>query len=114
METLTLTLPPQLITLPTQDELPSDDGVPMETQRHKMQADLLIDALYPWLEQRSDGYVGGNMFVYEAIETNERGWLLSQRLELALVRWQGAKKAQQKADRLAAKLRELGINPEKI
>jgi Uma2 family endonuclease len=60
----TLTPPSQLITLPTQDELPSDDGVPMETQRHKMQADLLIDALYPWLERRNDGYVGGNMFVY--------------------------------------------------
>ena len=64
METLTRPPLPQLITLPTQDQLPSDDGVPMETQRHKMQADLLIDVLYPWLEQRDNGYVGGNMFVY--------------------------------------------------
>ncbi|HEY9865408.1 MAG TPA: Uma2 family endonuclease [Candidatus Obscuribacterales bacterium] len=53
-----LTLPP------TQDELPYDDGVPMETQRHKMQMDLLIDPLIPWLEPREDGYVGGNMFLY--------------------------------------------------
>ena len=53
------------ITLPpTQDELPYDDGEPMESQRHKMQMDLLIEALYPWLEAREDGYVGGNMFVY--------------------------------------------------
>ncbi|MBO1351833.1 MAG: Uma2 family endonuclease [Hormoscilla sp. GUM202] len=49
---------------PTQENLKSDDGIPMETQRHKVQIDMLIDALLPWLEQRSDGYVGGNMFVY--------------------------------------------------
>jgi Uma2 family endonuclease len=36
----------------------------METQRHKLQMDILIDALFPWLEAREDGYVGGNMFVY--------------------------------------------------
>ncbi len=28
------------LTLPTQDELPCDDGIPMETQRHKMQSDI--------------------------------------------------------------------------
>ncbi|WP_254174127.1 Uma2 family endonuclease [Planktothrix pseudagardhii] len=53
-----------IILPPTQDELPCDDGVPMETQRHKLQMDLLIDQLIPWLEQREDGYVGGNMFLY--------------------------------------------------
>ncbi len=47
-----LTLPP------TQDGLPYDDGVPMESQRHKLQMDLLIDALIPWLDAREDGYVG--------------------------------------------------------
>lgn len=52
------------IKLPTQDDLPCDDGVPMETQRHKMQMDLLIEVLYPWLEQRDNGYIGGNMFIY--------------------------------------------------
>jgi Uma2 family endonuclease len=41
--------------------LPSDDGIPMETQRHKMQMDLLIDSLYPWATQREGG---SNMFVY--------------------------------------------------
>ena len=58
------TIPFGLILPPTQDELPFDDGVPMETQRHKMQMDLLIDPLIPWLEPREDGYVGGNMFLY--------------------------------------------------
>ena len=50
--------------LPTQDDLPYDDGVPMETERHKVQMDLLIYSLEPWLEQQGSGYVGGNMFVY--------------------------------------------------
>jgi Uma2 family endonuclease len=49
---------------PTQAELPYDDGVPMESQRHKLQMDILIDALTLWLAERPDGYVGGNMFVY--------------------------------------------------
>ena len=55
---------PTVLTLPTQDELPSDDGIPMESQRHKLQMDLLIYPLIPWLKNREDGYVGGNMFVY--------------------------------------------------
>ena len=45
-----------------QNELPSCDGIPMETERHKLQMDLLINSLKPWLGERS--YVGGNMFVY--------------------------------------------------
>lgn len=52
--------------LPTQDDLPCDDGVPMETERHKKQMELLIDSLEPWLGER--GYVGGNMFVYFSLQ----------------------------------------------
>ena len=52
------------LTLPGQDQLPCDDGEPMETQRHKLQMDLLIETLDSWLEGREDGYVGGNMFIY--------------------------------------------------
>jgi Uma2 family endonuclease len=52
---------------PTQAELPCDDGIPMETQRHKLQMDILIDTIQPWLAQRADGYVGGNMFVYYSL-----------------------------------------------
>ncbi len=36
----------------------------METLRHRMQMELLISSLEPWLDQREDGFVGGNMFVY--------------------------------------------------
>ena len=53
-----------LSTPPTQDELPCDDGVPMETERHRLQMELLINTLNPWLAQGKKGYVGGNMFVY--------------------------------------------------
>ncbi|OYD91195.1 hypothetical protein CDG76_28540 [Nostoc sp. 'Peltigera membranacea cyanobiont' 210A] len=52
---------------PTQAELPYDDGIPMESPRHKAQMDLLIDALIPWLEEREDGFIGGNMFVYYSL-----------------------------------------------
>jgi Uma2 family endonuclease len=40
----------------------------METQRHQFQMELLINGLLPWLDQRDDGYVGGNMFVYYSME----------------------------------------------
>jgi Uma2 family endonuclease len=49
---------------PTQDELPCDDGEPMETASHRQQMILLIETLQPWLDQRPDGYAGGNMFLY--------------------------------------------------
>jgi len=63
MADLTL-IAPNLILPPTQATLPCDDGIPMETQRHKVQLELLIDPLMLWLAQRTDGYIGGNMFVY--------------------------------------------------
>ncbi len=66
--TLIETVTPDIALPPTQDDLPCDDGIPMETQRHKLQMDLLLDPLIPWLSERDDGYVGGNMFVYFSIE----------------------------------------------
>ena len=54
----------EITRLPTQDELPYDDGEPMETGRHRLQMELLIRTLQPWLDQRGSGYAGGNMFVY--------------------------------------------------
>jgi Uma2 family endonuclease len=53
---------------PTEDELPSDDGMPMETQRHALQLQLLIDPLRLYWTDRQDVYVGGNMFVYFSLE----------------------------------------------
>ncbi len=54
---------PDLKLPPTQDQLPCDDGIPMETARHKWQMELLVNPLTTWLANR-DAYVGGNMFVY--------------------------------------------------
>lgn len=48
---------------PGEDELPSDDGEPMETERHRQQMNLLLDSLRSaWRRRRF--YAGGNMFVY--------------------------------------------------
>jgi len=50
---------------PTQHELPCEDEENLETERHKLQMDLLIYPLRDWLtRQQRDGYVGGNMLVY--------------------------------------------------
>ncbi|MGF1522441.1 MAG: Uma2 family endonuclease [Leptolyngbyaceae cyanobacterium] len=61
LASLGVTLPP------TQAELPYDDGEPMESQRHQLQMELLMDGLGSWLEAREDGFVGGNMFVYYSL-----------------------------------------------
>jgi Uma2 family endonuclease len=53
---------------PTEDELPCDDGMPMETQRHALQMQLLIDPLRLSWADRMDAYVGGNMFIYFSLE----------------------------------------------
>lgn len=50
--------------LPGQDELPCEDGEPMETGFHDAQNALLKDTLLEaWVERR-DFFVAGNMFVY--------------------------------------------------
>ena len=53
---------------PTQYDLPCSDGNKMETFRHKLQMDILIETLQPWLRARSDGFIGGDMFVYYSLE----------------------------------------------
>jgi Uma2 family endonuclease len=53
---------------PTEDELPYDDGMPMETQRHVMQLQLLLDPLRLFWADRHDAYVSGNMFVYFSLD----------------------------------------------
>ncbi|MCE2664860.1 MAG: Uma2 family endonuclease [Microcystis sp. 53602_E8] len=65
-ETLLIAANPLGIKLPpTEDELPSDDGIPMETQRHGLQMQLLVRPLSRWLKaQGREAFVGGNMFVY--------------------------------------------------
>jgi Uma2 family endonuclease len=50
--------------LPTEDDLPCDDGEPMETPRHREQMTVLIASLTLYWAARQSYYVGGNMFVH--------------------------------------------------
>lgn len=50
--------------LPTEDDLPCDDGEPMETYRHRQQMQLLIDSLQAHWSERTAYYVSGNMFLH--------------------------------------------------
>ncbi len=50
--------------LPTEDDLPCDDGEPMETARHRDQMNMLIESLKTHWAARTDYYVGGNMFLH--------------------------------------------------
>ena len=50
--------------LPPVEELVTDDGEPMESERHKKQMDLLIASLELAWAERQDFYVGGNMALY--------------------------------------------------
>ncbi|MBI2388468.1 MAG: Uma2 family endonuclease [Deltaproteobacteria bacterium] len=49
---------------PRGDDLPCDDGEPMETARHRNQMNLLIDSLEEAWADRRDFFVGGNMGLY--------------------------------------------------
>lgn len=49
---------------PGQDQLPWDDGVEMETPRHRALMNQLIETLAQHWADREDFFVGGNMFVY--------------------------------------------------
>lgn len=51
------------------DELmPEEDGVPMETQWHRDEMNLLIGVLFWHFRDRQDFYVGGNQFIYYSLE----------------------------------------------
>lgn len=62
---------------PGAEDLPYDDGEPMETPRHRRQMNILIESLEHALKDRDDVYVGGNMFFYfnqrQIEENNFRG-----------------------------------------
>jgi Uma2 family endonuclease len=56
--------PPGVKVPPGQNELPYDDGEPMETPFHDAQDALLKDTLLDAWSTRRDVFVAGNMFVY--------------------------------------------------
>jgi Uma2 family endonuclease len=62
---------PELRPPPRGEDLPCEDGEPMESSRHREQMNLLIHSLRDAWRDRRDFYVGGNMFVYYS-ETQAR------------------------------------------
>ena len=52
---------------PTMDELPYDDGEPMESEKHRNGMYLLIDAAVRYFADRPDVYVSGNMGLYYSV-----------------------------------------------
>lgn len=49
-------------------ELPTEDGVPLETNWHRIEMNLLIDSIHSQWRDRNDYFAGGNMFVYFSFE----------------------------------------------
>ena len=49
-------------------ELPTEDGVPLESNWHRIEMNLLIDSIHYHWRQRSDYFAGGNMFIYFSAE----------------------------------------------
>lgn len=56
---------------PRGEDLPYDDGEPMETKRHRRQMNVLCESLDDAWRDRDDFYVSGNMAVYYS-ETQSR------------------------------------------
>jgi Uma2 family endonuclease len=50
--------------MPREEDLPEDDGVPMESSWHRDAMNYLIDVIDSMMEGRTDYYVGGNMFIH--------------------------------------------------
>lgn len=63
--------PPELlfpkVELPVLD-LPTEDGVPLETNWHRIEINLLIDSVHYTWRERTDYFAGGNMFIYYSFE----------------------------------------------
>jgi Uma2 family endonuclease len=49
-------------------ELPVEDGIPLETNWHRIQMNLLIDSVHAHWRDRSDYFAGGNMFIYFSLD----------------------------------------------
>jgi Uma2 family endonuclease len=53
---------------PPDSGLIAEDGVPLESDWHRKNMNLLIDVVIYHLREREDFYVGGNMFIYFSAE----------------------------------------------
>jgi Uma2 family endonuclease len=55
---------PLLVDLGPEEELVETDGVPLDSDWHRLEIGLLAEIVKQWLRRRTDYYVGGNMFTY--------------------------------------------------
>jgi Uma2 family endonuclease len=53
-------------------ELPEEDEVPLESDYHRLQINLLHDITYQLFKHRTDFYCGGNMFLYYDLQQAEK------------------------------------------
>ncbi len=53
-----------VIEVPSSKTLPTEDDIPLETPWHRAEINLLIESVRCMWQQRTDYYVGGNMFIY--------------------------------------------------
>ncbi len=60
------------IKLPPVD-LPTEDGVPLESNWHRAQINLLVESVHSFWRKRSDYFAGGNMFIHYCVDQAQRG-----------------------------------------
>lgn len=53
---------------PTAADLIYDDGEPLESNRHRIAMNVLIDSVHQAYQGRNDYFAGGNMFIYYSIK----------------------------------------------
>ena len=53
-----------LTAVPPPSDLPSEDGVPLESDWHRLEMNLLLELLGLHFQGREDYFAGGNMFIY--------------------------------------------------
>jgi Uma2 family endonuclease len=63
---------PLLVDLRTDEELVETDGVPLDSDWHRLAMSLLLESVKHWLHERTDYYVAGNMFIYYRVGAARR------------------------------------------
>ena len=58
--------------LPGEDDLPCEDGQPVESHKHRLQASLLLHPLARHWRDRDDYFAGANMFLYYRLAQVDR------------------------------------------
>src|SRR5205809_7301519 len=51
-----------------QIELPSEDGLPLESNWHRIQINLLVESVRQYWRGGMDFFAGGNMFLYYSVQ----------------------------------------------